>query len=698
MTFFQTSASAQQQRKNYASSHGALFACLITLAISLGWSAPSRAQTDNSSAVQPNGQDYAQRATYLRAKRYLATGQKENFNIALSKLEGYAIAPYLQYHDMRRRLSSVSDKEMHAFAKANADLPITRLLQARWLKAIGSRSQWRRYLTQFEKAKLEHLNKDLQCYRLRALYATNRKKSAFAQVPELWISGKSLPKSCDPIFDLWIKADQLTNTMVWQRLSLALGANQRTLARYLVKLLPQEDQAEGQLFYLAHQQPQKFADKIAQASGGTPQNQDRPRTRQILLHAVQRLLRKGETQQAQTLWQARKHWAFTNEQRSQTEVNIALAYANAGEFPDTDATALQGLPEVQATQLHEGLAMAAVKNQNWSAAYHWIDQLDSAQKAKNRWQYWLARALEETQHSSDRSQLMLAALAQRRDYYGFLAAQRLEQPGVLNRSVTERDAVVEAKLQNNPAFVRATELYAVREFIAAAREWRGLLSNSNQPERAAAATLAADIGWPRQAIAAANKAKLHDDTDLRFPLLHMTHYQRQSHATSVPVAMLLAVSRQESAFDERARSHADARGLMQLLPSTAKQVATRANLAKPTNTSLYRPSTNIEIASHYLATLLDRFNGSRPLAIAGYNAGEHRVDRWLADSANMPMDVWIERIPFRETRNYVQNVLAFIQVYNQKLNQPNPLLQTSELFVPLLPQSQPTTSALAQRD
>lgn len=675
-----------------------LFACLLTLLISLGWSGSSNAQTDSNSAEQASGQEYAQRATYLRAKRYLASGQKQNFKLALAKLEGYSIAPYLEYQELRRRLSSVSDKEMHAFVKANADLPITRLLQARWLKTIGSKSQWRRYLTQFDKAKLEYLNQDLQCYRLRALYANNRKKAAFAQVPELWISGKSLPKTCDPIFDMWIKADHLTNTMVWERLSLALAANERTLARYLVKLLPDEDQAVGKLFYLAHQQPQKFAEKIEHASGSTPQNQDTIRTRQILLHAVKRLLRKRETQQAQTLWLARKHWGFTDEQRSQTEVNIALAFAGTGEFPDTDAIALKGLPEAQATQLHEGLATAAVKNQNWSAAYHWIDQLDSVKKAKNRWQYWLARSLQETQHSSDRSQLMLAALAQRRDYYGFLAAQRLEQPGVLNRTVAERDKAVEAKLQKNPAFVRATELYAVREFIAAAREWRSLLSSSDQPQRAAAATLAADIGWPRQAIAAANKAKLHDDTDLRFPLLHMTHYQRQSHATAVPVAMLLAVSRQESAFDERARSHADARGLMQLLPSTAKQVATRANLAKPTNTSLYRPSTNIEIASHYLATLLDRFNGSRPLAIAGYNAGQHRVDRWLADSANMPMDVWIERIPFRETRNYVQNVLAFIQVYNQKLNQPNPLLNNSELFVPLMPQSKPTKSAVASRD
>lgn len=661
----------------------------------MSWSGFSLAQVTANNVSEATQQGYAQRATYLRAKRLLESGQQQNFKRALAKLGDYPIAPYLEYQAMRQRLSSVTDKQMHAFVQANESLPIIRLLQARWLKTIGARSQWRRYIAQFDKAKLENVNLDLQCYRLRALYATNRKKEAFEEVPKLWVAGKSLPKTCDPIFALWIKADNLTNTMVWQRLGLALDANERLLARYLLTLLPEADQAMGQLFYLAHQQPQKYA---AKATRRMPQNQDSSRHRQILLHALKRLLRKRETEQAQTLWQARSQWAFTDEQRAQTEVNLALAFARTDQFPQTDTATLQQLPAAQATRLHEGLALAAVKTQNWSAAYHWIDQLDPELKAKNRWQYWLARALEETQHSSDRSQLMLAALSQRRDYYGFLAAQRLELPPVLNRTVTKRDPVVEAKLQQDPRFIRATELYAVREFIAAGREWRGLLSDSDQPQRAAAANLASIIGWPRQAIAAANKAKLHNNTDLRFPLLHMTHYQRQSHATAVPVAMLLAVSRQESAFDERARSHANARGLMQLLPSTAKEVATRANLAKPTNTSLYRPSTNIEIASHYLATLLDRFNGSRPLAIASYNAGQHRVDRWLADSANMPMDVWIERIPFRETRNYVQNVLAFTQVYNQKLNQPNPLLQHNELFVPLLPQSQPTKAALAHRD
>ena len=116
-------------------------------------------------------------------------------------------------------------------------------------------------------------------------------------------------------------------------------------------------------------------------------------------------------------------------------------------------------------------------------------------------------------------------------------------------------------------------------------------------------------------------------------------------------------------MDPKAKSHANARGLMQLLPSTARIVARRARLSQPDETSLYDPATNIALGSYHMAWLIKRYNGQSPLAIAAYNAGGRRVDRWIKEAQDLPMDVWIERIPFKETRNYVKNVLAFKQVY-----------------------------------
>ena len=130
-----------------------------------------------------------------------------------------------------------------------------------------------------------------------------------------------------------------------------------------------------------------------------------------------------------------------------------------------------------------------------------------------------------------------------------------------------------------------------------------------------------------------------------------------------------------------ARSSANARGLMQLLPTTAELVARRASMSKPSADDLYDPGTNIALGSYHLAWLVDRFDGQVPLAVAAYNAGEHRVDRWLKETDGLPMDQWIETIPFTETRNYVKNVLAFRHVYAHKLAVPTPMLSNTEQVV-----------------
>ena len=103
---------------------------------------------------------------------------------------------------------------------------------------------------------------------------------------------------------------------------------------------------------------------------------------------------------------------------------------------------------------------------------------------------------------------------------------------------------------------------------------------------------------------------------------------------------------------------------MQLIQPTAERVARRVGLKEPTAGDLYYPAVNIELGGHYLADLLIRYGARRPLAAAAYNAGENRVDRWIQDASGQPMDVWIETIPFRETRNYVKNVMAVITSYS----------------------------------
>ena len=179
--------------------------------------------------------------------------------------------------------------------------------------------------------------------------------------------------------------------------------------------------------------------------------------------------------------------------------------------------------------------------------------------------------------------------------------------------------------------------------------------------------LAHEIGRPDLAVYTARKAsqKHFMLSDSGFPSLPL------KRGTILDPSVTLAVVRQESGFDIAARSSAGARGLMQLMPATAKQVA-RQNKLKYSRARLTQDGTyNVSLGQHYLAGLVDRFNGSLPMAFAGYNAGPHRVKRWLRDygdprtSAEDAID-WMESIPFEETRNYVQRVLENMIVYRQR--------------------------------
>ncbi|MDA0979172.1 MAG: lytic transglycosylase domain-containing protein, partial [Proteobacteria bacterium] len=195
------------------------------------------------------------------------------------------------------------------------------------------------------------------------------------------------------------------------------------------------------------------------------------------------------------------------------------------------------------------------------------------------------------------------------------------------------------------------------------------------------ARLALRWGWYKAAIqsmidAANDDAEHWNQLDFRFPVAYRDNFLAHAQRANIPVPWSMAIARQESAFMPDARSGAGALGLMQLLPSTAQLVARGIGVSYSDNTRLWEPDLNIKLGSHYLGSMLRRFNNNRILASAAYNAGPGRVDRWL--DPTIPFDVWIEVIPFSETRGYVQNILMFSTIYSRQLEEFQPLLYAHE--------------------
>ncbi len=607
---------------------------------------------------------YEQRSTYKKALDHLTAGRMSAFEKAREQLRDYPLHPYLDYYALQSQLSSADAETVMTFRSRHADLPVADIVYYRWLKRQGQQRRWQTFLNHYEPS----TDAELKCYHLRALFGTGSEKAALKQVADLWLVAKSQPKACDPLFEIWIKRGYLTESMVWQRLGLALDANSRTLARYLQRFFESPNvKPWAQSYYNVHVSPSA----LVQTSRFST---DSRYSREVIAHGLIRLARRDPEAATRAWLSYQDSHDFTSADAQDIEAALLVGHANNGSFPEHEPLP-EGMPV-------DGLAAAALSQQSWSDLSYWIEQLPGAEVNERRWQYWLARALNETTSNSQRARLTYAALAEERDYYGFLAAEQLGRPIRLNDQPAPASAIEINQIRNVPGVRRATELFAVGDRVNARREWYRLLPGLSEREKAIAARLATQIGWTSQAIRTANAAQLRNALDLRFPEPYTDDFQRVSHVTTVPDDFLLAVARQESLFDPRARSSANARGLMQLIHPTAERVARRVGLTEPSTSDLYDPALNIELAGHHLASLLVRYDGQRPLAAAAYNAGERRVDRWIEDVSGQWMDVWIEGIPFRETRNYVKNVMAFTQVYGQRRGSPRPMLEAHETRIP----------------
>ena len=291
----------------------------------------------------------------------------------------------------------------------------------------------------------------------------------------------------------------------------------------------------------------------------------------------------------------------------------------------------------------------------------------------------------------------LSALRQERNFYAFLVADLKGEPFQLNHQETEmRKSDINSLEKYYPGFKRIREWVHHERFHAAQRELNRITPHLDLKQKQLIPYLAKKWDWHHQAIMSAANASLWNDIDLRFPTPDSDLYSRNAKKQQMDYPWILAIARKESAFNPRARSHAGAMGLMQLMPATAKQAARQAGIRYRHKSELYKPELNIALGTRHLAWLSKRFDGSRVLATAAYNAGSTAVKRWLRDRGHLPLDIWIETIPYDETRKYVQSVMAYRVIYSLLEDYPIRMLSPQEMAS--LSLNRQATQVVAQRD
>ncbi len=611
-----------------------------------------------------------ERQIYSQAQTALNAKNMAEYNRLVKQLKDYPLLPYLEYQELSNRLFTLPKRDVQTFFSNYPDSYLSERLTHRWLRTLAQREQWSDYLHFYDKRLTDP---ELACLQLRARLATGD-RTALQDVAPLWNVDKAQSKACDPVFADWRKAGLMTPDIIWFRHQKALKAGNKSLATYLSNLLPASTRSTALLMQQLDANPRLLKQT-------TRFSQQSPQMKSVILHGLEKLALVN-AKEALELWHKfDAQQLFADEDRVDIKYRIALRLLHQNNEADAQKL-VASTPNLTRADLLEWLLRESLRKQDWERVNEWLARLPEDARNSERWRYWQARAMEQLDIKELNGETPMAiyrSVAPARSFYGFLAADKTgETYHLLDRPLAVTEEQVR-QVENAQGMQRAREFFIRGELGAASREYFHSARRMPVEQMIIAGRLAEKWGWYRHGIQLMAEAQSWDELQVRFPVVYKDQVKRAAKQTAVNPLFIFAVARQESAFTPDAKSPAGAVGLMQLLPTTAKETAQKNGLSFSPN-DLILPEKNIALGSRYLNHLLGVFEGNRILAAAAYNAGPSRVKKWLnkEPNAQLPYDVWIETIPFKETRGYVQNVLSYSVIYAYRLGEETSFVTAAE--------------------
>lgn len=575
-----------------------------------------------------------------------------------SLLRGYPLWPDLRATWLRTRIRNNDFTDVEPFLSQYDKLKPARELRFQYALALGHNGHLAAYLDLYQQFYQGMGVAELDCLALQAQIAVGEEASVIKPGIEKWLVGRNQVVECDPVFDYLRGGGFLGTAQYHERFELALEARQFAIARYLASSMPPGYQERARQWSSVVNHPEDFLRDHSRSKN----NAD---NRKQLLFAAEQLAFK-QPGLAATLWRdAATHYPFSDRQRARIHRHIALwaARRQAGGA----LSMLSAIPvDAVDTEVYRWLVRANLLQRNWPGVIAAINDMPQEEQQAEVWLFWLARA---SQQSGNQilADAIFERLAKERSFYGFLAADQTGQVYRFAHSRLVADDVIIRELEQRQSLLRARELFLVGLEGRGRSEWDAAFARLSPEQKLQGSILAHRWGWHSRAIAASASLHQYDDLEIRYPLPYRQIFEKYALASNLQPSQVLGIARSESLFMRDIRSAAGAIGLMQLLPETARRTAREFDLPYAGRITLTDPEGNVRLGTAYLRRLLERFDNHQVLATAAYNAGPLNVEDWLPEQGEMDALIWIENIPYNETRMYVRRVLVADSIFHWRL-------------------------------
>ncbi len=613
---------------------------------------------------------------FLAAREAYKKGHYDQFLTLAHKVPAdYLLQPYLKY--WRMQADSPTPEDLAHFIKEYPRSPLSEYLRTDLALRAAKVEDWGSFINWA--SRLAKPDIEVRCDTFLAAMDSGVPPPAKAVLP-IYHDAGDLPSSCENLFVLLEAGGIVDKGERYKRMRAALNIGNLRLAREMDAGLPDEERMERGALKKARRHPESLVKE-----GSTRRGQ-----REAALYALT-LIARNDPQAAATLWE-RAQDKYTDDERVYGWGQIAMYAAR-----QDDPQALEWFDRAGDRLSDAQIAWkvrADLRAGRWNQVYKTIEDMPEDLRDKPVWQYWEARALEARNHIAE-ANAIFARLSRGTSYYGLLSAEELpvtiqSQPEDYSLKEADMDAV--SKL---PGIQRALLLRKLGLMVDAVLEWKWALRDADDVDLLAAAEIARREEWYDRSIITAERTREKHNFDLRYitPYRDLAHTYAQENG--LDEAWVYGLIRQESRFVHFARSGSGARGLMQIMPATGRWIARQLGVnVHKARAALGKPETNIRFGTYYLRHMLDSLQDSTVLATAGYNAGPNRARRWQAD---VPLEgaIYIETIPYTETREYVKKVMTNALYYSQRLGMDQTDFKDLLGIVPARPQ---TTQAVSTDD